>query len=41
MEPADATGRRMPESETPNSLDDGFIVAQLIGSETDVETDDE
>jgi len=31
----------MPESETSNSLDDGFIVAQLIGSETDVETDDE
>ena len=31
----------MPESETLNSLDDGFIVAQLIGSETDVETDDE
>ena len=41
VEPADATGPRMPESETPNSLDDGFIVAQLIGSETDVETDDE
>lgn len=41
MEPADTTDARMPGSETSNSLDDGFIVAQLIGSETDVETDDE
>lgn len=41
MEPVDTTDPRMPESETSNSLDDGFIVAQLIGSETDVETDDE
>lgn len=41
MKPADTTDLRMPESETLNSLDDGFIVAQLIGSETDVETDDE
>ena len=41
IEPSDTTGPRMPESETLNSLDDGFIVAQLIGSETDVETDDE
>ena len=41
MEPAGTTGPRMPGSETSNSLDDGFIVAQLIGSETDVETDNE
>ena len=41
MEPADTADPRMPDSETPNSLDEGFIVAQLIGSETDVETDDE
>ena len=41
MDPADTTDPHMPESETLNFLEDGFIVAQLIGSETDVETDDE
>lgn len=41
VETADTTDTRGPGSETLNSPDDGFIVAQLIGSETDVETDDE
>ncbi|KAL9955289.1 hypothetical protein ACROYT_G036591 [Oculina patagonica] len=41
MEPVDTTDARMPESETLDSPDDDFIVAQLIGSETDNEIDDE
>ena len=41
MVPVDTKDLRMPGSTTSNSLDEGFIVAQLIGSETDVETDDE
>ena len=41
MEPVDTTDSRMPGCKTSNSLDEGFIVAQLIGSETNVETDDE
>ncbi|KAJ7369958.1 hypothetical protein OS493_035129 [Desmophyllum pertusum] len=41
MEPVDNTDARMPENETVNSPHECFIVAELIGSETDVEMDDE
>lgn len=42
MEPVDTTDARMPENETLDSPHgNDFIVAQLIGSETDNELDDE
>lgn len=40
-EPAGATDARMLESEKLDSPDDDFIVAQMIGSETDNEMDEE
>lgn len=41
IETADAIDARTRGSETANSSVDDFIVAQLLGSETDVENDDE
>ena len=41
IETADNKDARMRESENENSMENHFIVAQLLGSETDTENDDE
>lgn len=41
METADVSHMRMRENEEVNFSEDQFIVAQLLGSETDVDNDDE